>query len=62
MGKLLAANSAKAQEKVLSLGTWRADIQPQSLRNVASAASLSIRLEVVGRLKTVLAIKARAKA
>lgn len=45
------ANSVKAREKVLSLGSRGTDTQPHSLHKVASRRSLSIRLDVIGRLR-----------
>jgi len=61
-GKPLAANSAKAREKVLSLGTSLLRSKPHSRRSVASTASRSIRPEVVARLSTAFATNARASA
>ncbi len=62
LGKALAANSAKAREKVLSLGTAPARSQPHSRRSPASAASRSIRPEVVAKLSMAFAVNARASA
>src|SRR3954463_13544037 len=61
-GKALSANSAKAREKVASLGTSLARCQPHSCRNVLSLASRVISRRVVGKLNTALATKARARA
>src|SRR3954468_8074640 len=61
-GKALLANSAKAREKVASLGTSLARCQPHSCRNVLSLASRVISRRVVGKLNTALATKARARA
>ena len=53
-GRRASENSAKAREKVASLGIAPTRGQPQSLRSVASTMSLSIRSRVVGRSQIAL--------
>ena len=48
-GKALAANSAKAREKVASLGTAPGRDQPHKRRSVLSPPRCSISARVVGR-------------
>jgi hypothetical protein len=54
------ANSAKAREKVDSLGRSERRSQPQIRRKVRSTANRSISAAVVGMASTALATKARA--
>ena len=61
-GRLLALNSAKARENVLSLGNPRLLSQPHKRRSTASAASRSMSAKVVGRFSTAFATNARARA
>ena len=61
-GRSLAANSAKAREKVASLGTPPAASQPHRRRRVGSVLSRSTSARVVGTSSTAFARKARASA
>src|SRR4029077_15191493 len=61
-GSALRANSAKAREKVVSLGSSPRCSQPHSRRNGLSTVSRSINIAVVGSPITALATKARANA
>ena len=56
------ANSAKAREKVASLGTDPAPSQPHRRRRVGSTLSRSTSARVVGMSSTAFARKARASA